>query len=293
MSKKIKTWVEAVRVRTLPVSIAGVLSGAACAVTTGQYQILPIILCLLFAILAQTASNFANEYYDFRAGFDKAGREGPRRGVTEGDITPEAMKTATYTTLAAACCIGMALTYWGGLWLISVGLIVAAGAMAYSAGPYPLSTHGLGEVAVVLFFGLVPVNFTYYIQALSWSMPVFAASLAVGLMGANVLIVNNYRDADDDRATGKRTLAVRFGAGKTIMLYRLNAIAGAFLSIPGWLATGRLTLIFPILYLFAALAIARALGRRKGAAINPLLGMTAVSMAAYWLLFVIIAATRV
>lgn len=124
-------------------------------------------------------------------------------------------------------------------------------------------------------------------------MPVFAASLAVGLMGANVLIVNNYRDADDDQVTGKRTLAVRFGAGKTIMLYRLNAIAGALLSIPGWLATGRLTLIFPILYLFAALAIARALGRRKGAAINPLLGMTAVSMAAYWLLFVIIAATRV
>ena len=243
--------------------------------------------------MCQTASNFANEYYDFRAGRDRVGREGPRRGVTEGDITPEAMKTATYTTLAAACCIGMALTYWGGLWLISVGLIVAAGAMAYSAGPYPLSTHGLGEVAVVLFFGLVPVNFTYYIQALSWSMPVFAASLAVGLMGANVLIVNNYRDADDDQVTGKRTLAVRFGAGKTIMLYRLNAIAGALLSIPGWLATGRLTLIFPILYLFAALAIARALGRRKGAAINPLLGMTAVSMAAYWLLFVIIAATRV
>lgn len=114
MSKKIKTWVEAVRVRTLPVSIAGVLSGAACAVTTGQYQILPIILCLLFAILAQTASNFANEYYDFRAGFDKAGREGPRRGVTEGDITPSSMRTATFVTLGLACGVGCSLIYWGG-----------------------------------------------------------------------------------------------------------------------------------------------------------------------------------
>lgn len=293
IDKKTKAWIEAMRLRTLPVALAGVLAAIGFNLLDHTFKCLPALLCLLFAEMCQTASNFANEYYDFRAGRDRVGREGPRRGVTEGDITPEAMKTATYTTLAAACCIGMALTYWGGLWLISVGLIVAAGAMAYSAGPYPLSTHGLGEVAVVLFFGLVPVNFTYYIQALSWSMPVFAASLAVGLMGANVLIVNNYRDADDDQATGKRTLAVRLGAGKTIMLYRLNAIAGALLSIPGWLATGRLTLIFPILYLFAALAIARALGRRKGAAINPLLGMTAVSMAAYWLLFVIIAATRV
>lgn len=292
MSKKIKCWIEAMRLRTLPVALAGVLAATGFNLLDGSFAWLPALLCLLFAEMCQTASNFANEYYDFRAGRDRVGREGPRRGVTEGDISPRAMKLATYGTLAAACCVGLSLTLWGGLWLIGVGVAVALGAMAYSAGPYPLSTHGLGEVAVVIFFGIVPVNMTYYVQALHWSLPVAAASLAVGLMGANVLVVNNYRDADDDRAAGKRTLAVRFGAGRMPALYRLNALAGATLSLPGWLSFGAWGAAAPALYAVAAMAIARSMERRKGAAINPLLGMTAVSMAALWLLFIVAAACR-
>jgi len=288
--KKIKYWIEAMRLRTLPVALAGVLAAAGFNIIDGTFQWLPALLCLLFAEMCQTASNFANEYYDFRAGRDRAGREGPRRGVTEGDISPRAMKLAAYGTLAAACCVGLTLIRWGGPWLIVAGILVAAGAMAYSTGPYPLSTHGLGEVAVVVFFGLVPVNLTYYIQANAWSLPVFAASLTAGLMGANVLIVNNYRDVDDDRAAGKRTLAVRFGAARTLTLYRINALAGAALSLPGWLAIGSWCAVFPVLYVATAMAIVRSISRRKGAAITPCLGMTAVSMAAFELLFVIVAA---
>ena len=177
------------RLRTLPVSIAGVITAVGFALHDRVFQWLPALLCLLFAVLAQIASNFANEYYDYRDGLDRAGREGPRRGVTEGDITPGAMKRATYAVLALACVIGLSLIYWGGWWLLPAGIVIALGAIAYSAGPYPLSRHGLGEVAVMFFFGIIPVNLTYYIQADAFTMPVLLGSVAIGLMGANVLVV--------------------------------------------------------------------------------------------------------
>ncbi|WP_290099866.1 1,4-dihydroxy-2-naphthoate octaprenyltransferase [uncultured Muribaculum sp.] len=284
MSKKIKTWVEAVRVRTLPVSIAGVLSGAACAVTTGQYQILPIILCLLFAILAQTASNFANEYYDFRAGFDKAGREGPRRGVTEGDITPSSMRTATFVTLGLACGVGCSLIYWGGWWLIAVGLLIAIGVMAYSTGPYPLSHHGLGEIAVMIFFGIIPVNFTCYLATGSFSTLSVISSVITGLMGTNVLLVNNYRDQPDDAAAGKRTLAVIFGTRFASLFYMFNGIVAAVLAfsyLPGcsYISAG---------YLVCHLFLYNFMRTHRGAVLNPILGMTACLMLLFSILQLVV-----
>ncbi|THG51657.1 MULTISPECIES: 1,4-dihydroxy-2-naphthoate octaprenyltransferase [Muribaculum] len=284
MSKKIKTWVEAVRVRTLPVSIAGVLSGAACAVTTGQYQILPIILCLLFAILAQTASNFANEYYDFRAGFDKAGREGPRRGVTEGDITPSSMRTATFVTLGLACGVGCSLIYWGGWWLIAVGLLIAIGVMAYSTGPYPLSHHGLGEIAVMIFFGIIPVNFTCYLATGSFSTLSVISSVITGLMGTNVLLVNNYRDQPDDAAVGKRTLAVIFGTRFASLFYMFNGIVAAVLAfsyLPGcsYISAG---------YLVCHLFLYNFMRTHRGAVLNPILGMTACLMLLFSILQLVV-----
>ena len=152
------------RLRTLPVSVAGVIAAWGLASLYGASRLLPALLCLAFAVLAQIASNFANEYYDYRDGLDRPGREGPRRGVTEGDITPRAMLVATFATLGVACCIGLSLIAFGGWWLLIVGAVTALGALAYSAGPYPLSRHALGEVAVVVFFGIVPVNLTFYLQ---------------------------------------------------------------------------------------------------------------------------------
>ena len=158
-------WIEAMRLRTLPVSLAGVLYAAGLGVATGFFSLAPALMCLTFALLAQIASNFANEYYDFKAGLDRAGREGPRRGVTEGDITPAAMKYATYATLGAACAVGCVLVaIYGEWWMYVVGILTALGVMAYSTGPYPLSHHGLGEVAVVCFFGIIPVCLTYILM---------------------------------------------------------------------------------------------------------------------------------
>lgn len=272
----LKPWIEAMRLRTLPVSAAGVLTAIGYNVGDGTFKAAPAALCLIFALLAQVASNFANEYYDYRDGLDRAGRDGPRRGVTEGDITPGAMLRATYATLGMACCVGLSLLWWGGWWLLIAGIVIAIGAMAYSAGPYPLSRHGLGEVAVIIFFGVIPVNLTYYVQSGYFAWPVGIASAAIGLMGANVLLVNNYRDADDDAAVGKRTLAVIMGRGFAYSLYLINGVLGMLLLLDAmgvhrWIAW---------VYLAVHLLLCMMLKHRTGRAINPLLGMTAVAMLA-------------
>ena len=146
---KLKIWIECMRLRTLPVSLSGVVIATALAWWTGHFALVPALLCLLFALLAQVASNFANEYYDFKKGADKVGRVGPRRGVTEGDIKPRTLLIVTFATLAAAGLVGCCLIPYGGWWLLPVGIGIALGALAYSTGPYPLSYHGLGELAVM------------------------------------------------------------------------------------------------------------------------------------------------
>lgn len=259
------------RLRTLPVSVAGVLTAFAYGLRNGTFDAVPAFICLFFAVMAQIASNFANEYYDYKEGRDRPGREGPRRGVTEGEISPGAMKCAVYITLGIACALGLSLVAWGGWWLIAAGVFIALGVFAYSAGPYPLSTHGLGEVAVVFFFGLVPVNLTYYVQTLAWDADVAQASVAMGLMGANVLIVNNYRDVEDDRAVGKNTLAVLFGRRAMRWLYLCNAFV-ASVCLVGW---GLSVVVF---YFVVAAAICFLMGRREGARLTPLLGCSAVAM---------------
>lgn len=268
------------RPQTLPVSIAGVIAGTGCAVWCNKFNAVPALLCLLFAVLAQIASNFGNEYYDYVKGVDKKGREGFRRGVTEGDISPVAMRNATFGTLALAALTGCAMLPYGGTELIAVGIAVAVFALAYSAGPFPLSHHGLGDITVVIFFGLIPVTFTCYLQCGSWeglnaSLP---TSVAVGLLAANVLIVNNYRDAYDDRKVGKRTTVVLFGRRVISLVYLLSgivAIAIAFM-LPVWKGILRLSFTVPLLYLLLLhVKTWRKLRKSKGAALNPLLAETA------------------
>ena len=289
--KKVKIWIEAMRLRTLPVSIAGVLCAFAFALMSSDIRWLPGVLCLLFAVLAQIASNFANEYYDYKSGLDKAGRVGPRRGVTEGDITPGAMKNATFGVLAVACVIGCSLIYWGGWWLIAVGLLIAIGVLAYSTGPYPLSRHGLGEIAVIFFFGIIPVNMTYYLMCGAWSTSVVLASLAIGLLGANVLIVNNYRDMDDDREVGKRTLCVIFGRKFVSILYLINGISAILLTTKTWLEVD--IIYMPIASVILLFSMWKNLRRKSGSQLNPLLGETAMFMFAYTLaLFAIVLIKR-
>ncbi len=270
------------RLPTLPVSLAGVVAGIALAVMSGaRVRLLPALICLIFALLAQIASNFANEYFDFRAGLDAPGREGPRRGVTEGDITPRAMLIATVATLGAACLAGLSLIIWSGWWLIIVGAVIALGVMAYSAGPYPLSRHALGEVAVIFFFGLIPVSFTFYLTTgLAPGAGVISVALAMGLMGALVLMVNNFRDRQADASVGKTTIATLWPRPTILLLYLLGGIAAIALTLPAWLSLRPWWLIVPAAAVVDHCANFLALGRLKGRALNPLLGQTALLMAA-------------
>lgn len=287
----IRHWVEAMRLRTLPVSVAGVIAGTGCAIIYGSFNAVPALLCLLFAMLAQVASNFGNEYYDFKNGIDSKGRAGFRRGVTEGDISPVAMKGATYCTLLAAAAVGCAMLFYGPWWLVIVGIVIMLFALAYSAGPYPLSHHGLGDIAVVLFFGIVPVVFTCYLQVGSWdclhvALPV---SVSVGLLAANVLVVNNYRDMEDDAAVGKRTTVVIFGRRVMAVAYLLSGVVAMALMYNVWRMLPLCFLFAPAMYLVLHFATWRLLVRAKGAALNPLLGRTAVNLLLFALFFLLTA----
>ncbi|MDE6383095.1 MAG: 1,4-dihydroxy-2-naphthoate octaprenyltransferase [Paramuribaculum sp.] len=284
--KLLKIWIEAMRLRTLPVSVAGVIAGVAYGAAISPLRWGAAAACLAFAVLAQIASNFANEYFDYRDGLDRPGREGPRRGVTEGDISPRAMLTATLLTLGLACACGCVLIAYSGWWLIIAGVVIALAALAYSAGPWPLSRHGLGEVTVILFFGIVPVMFSCYLQCGSWPSQALLGSVAIGLMGANVLLVNNYRDRADDRAVGKTTVAVLLGPNATLTLYFLNGAAACALVSSVW-RTLNLQAV-PVVYLIVHTILFLMLIRRTGRALNPLLGLTAMLMLLYSITFAIV-----
>lgn len=293
-----KAWIEAMRLRTLPVSLAGVVAALGYTRLLSRPNWLIIALCIAFATLAQIASNFANEYFDYKAGLDRPGREGPRRGVTEGDITPRAMKRATFVTLGVACCIGLTLIYWGGWQILLFGIIIVLGALAYSTGPFPLSRYCMGEVAVICFFGLAPVCLTYYLNAGNVEPYVVAGSISIGLMGANVLLVNNIRDIHDDRAVGKHTLATVFGRRFASFLYFINGWLAVWLMGSVWLWIGGAWLAVPSVYVVAHTTLwyrIDSLSRRatktpaEARFLNPCLGITACLMALYAALFAIAA----
>lgn len=284
MSKKVKSWVEAMRLRTLPVSLAGVVAGCGCAAYYDKFSIVPAILCLLFALFSQIASNFANEYFDFKNGLDKKGRAGFRRGVTEGDINPKSMKFATLLMLTLACLVGLAMLMYGGWWLIGVGVAVVIFALAYSAGPYPLSHHGLGDVAVVIFFGIVPVTLTCYLQMGDWTgiMMSLPISIAVGLLAANVLVVNNYRDMDDDKAVGKRTTVVIFGRKVMGVAYLLFGVLAMAVMTEVWCKLPWLfSITILLVYLIPHSVLWRGIVRKQGSELNPMLGKTAMLLFAF------------
>ncbi len=206
-------WLGATRPRTLPAAVAPVLVGTALAAHDGRLDLGAAGLCLLFALLIQIGTNFANDYYDFMQGADTAARVGPRRAVAAGLVRPEVMKRAMIAVFAVAFAAGLGLIAWGGPWLIVIGVASIVCGVAYTGGPWPLGYNGLGDVFVFLFFGLVAVGATYFVQAGRLTLDALLAAVPVGLLAANILVVNNYRDVETDTVAGKRTLVVRFGRG--------------------------------------------------------------------------------
>ena len=276
-----KSWVEAARPKTLPASLSPVLLACVLAWCEGVFRFVPALLCFGVALLAQIASNFANDYFDFKKGADREDRLGPERAVAQGWITPKAMLKATFLTLGLSCFCGCMLLFYAGWELIPVGIAIALCVLAYSAGPFPLAYNGLGDVCVVLFYGIIPVCFTYYVQALSFSLLSFLLSV---LLSTNILVVNNYRDYVQDKASHKRTTIVLFGRSFGRIFYLLNGVMALLLAMP-------LMLDAPwwIQFLFAAFfalfyATWRQLYRFEGRELNKTLGHTARNVFLFTLL---------
>lgn len=272
---RIQAWLEAARPKTLPASFSPVLVGCALAYRDGVFKLAPAILCVLVALLAQIASNFANDYFDFKKGADKEDRLGPERAVASGWITPKAMLWGTFITLGLSCLCGCFLFFFARWELIGVGIAIAICVLAYSAGPFPLAYNGLGDVCVLLFYGVIPVCFTYYIQTLSFSLLSFLLSVALGLLSVNILVVNNYRDYLQDKAARKRTTIVLFGRRFGRVFYILNECVAFLLVLPLVLdAPWWILFLFGILFALCFYTT-RELLTLEGRALNRTLGHTA------------------
>lgn len=206
-------WVSASRPRTLPAAVAPVLVASALAWRDGDFTPLAALAALIFALLIQIGTNFANDYYDFIKGADTAERVGPRRAVAAGLVKPAVMKRAMIGVFVSAFLAGLTLLGYGGWPLLVVGVASILCGVAYTGGPYPLGYNGLGDVFVFIFFGLVAVTATYFVQAEVITNDAWIIGAGIGALAANILVVNNYRDVETDAKAGKRTLVVRFGRG--------------------------------------------------------------------------------
>lgn len=204
-------WLLAARPATLTAAIAPVAVGCALAVRDGRFRALPAAATLLAALLIQIGTNFVNDVADFERGADTAERLGPVRVTQSGLISAAQVRLAALLTFAAAALLGLYLVAVGGWPILLIGAASILSGIAYTAGPWPLGYLGLGDVFVFVFFGVVAVTGTYYVQAGAFSATALALSVPVGSLATAILVVNNVRDADTDRAAGKRTLAVRFG----------------------------------------------------------------------------------
>lgn len=272
----LRRWWLAARPKTLPAAATPVLVGSACAHVAGGLRAGPALAALLGAMLLQIAANFANDVFDFEKGADTAARLGPVRAVQAGWISASAMRRALWLVLALAFCVGTYLVSVAGPVLIVIGLASIAGAVAYTAGPYPLGYHGLGDVAVFAFFGPVAVAGTTFVQLghvteLSW-----VTAIAIGCLTTAILVVNNVRDAATDVLANKRTLVVRFGRRFGLIEYHL-LLSVAF-AVPLWLfASGRAGAgaLLPLLSLPLAIDLSRRLRRDTGPALNGVLAHTA------------------
>jgi 1,4-dihydroxy-2-naphthoate octaprenyltransferase len=261
------------------------MAGTALAAAHHAAEFTRAAICLAFGLLVQIGTNFANDYYDFVQGADTPARVGPRRAVAAGLVTPRQMLAATWLVLGTAFAVGLLLVHEVGWALLPVGVISIGCAIAYTGGPFPLGYNGLGDLFVFVFFGLVAVCTTFYVQAGSVGSDVVLSSAAIGLLAANILVANNYRDAETDARAGKKTLVVRFGRKFAVWQYALSHL-GALLCPPALLLTHyRWPVLLPLLLTPLAVSLTRRLAVSVEAAERiALLGATARYLAAYGVL---------
>lgn len=295
-TNSVKAWLLATRPKTLSAAAVPVMIGTAFAWrnTSEQFNWIPAILCLLFAWIMQIDSNLVNDYFDFKKGNDDETRLGPKRACSEGWITSGAMVWGILITTLLGCMTGIPLILYGGLEMVMVGIACVVFCFLYTT---LFSYHGLGDILVLLFFGIIPVCCTYYVcMPLHQQIPtgeVIASSIACGLAIDALLIVNNYRDIDNDRSNDKITIAVRLGESKTRRLYEsIGYIAAGIMIIlvffdlyqtDKFIPTYAIYLIYIILHRQSYQEMKRI---NKGAKLNQVLGLTARNILVFGILSV-------
>lgn len=231
-------WIAGARPRTLPAAIAPVAVGTGLAVNAGSFRFIEALLALIVALALQVGVNYANDYSDGIRGTDNA-RIGPVRLVGQGLASPTSVKRAAYLAFLVAAFSGLGLVLLTGQWwLVLVGAAAIGAAWLYTGGPRPYGYLGLGELFVLVFFGIVPVVGTMYVQTLTITTSSVIAGISVGLLACGVLLTNNIRDIPTDTQSGKRTLAVRLGDRPARALYAVTIITAFALVIPVAISTG-------------------------------------------------------
>ena len=216
-----KAWLVAIRPATLPAAVGPVLVGLAVAISLGVFEVMPAVAALAVALLLQVASNVGNDLSDFRSGVDTEERLGPTRAAAAGLLSERELLSGLAVVVGLAGLVGLYLVWIGGPVILVLGVAAVISAVTYSGGPWPYGYHGLGEVFVFVFFGLVAVAGTTYLQTLTWEPLAFAAAIPVGSLITAILVVNNLRDISTDEKTGKRTLAVMLGERGAMAEYDL------------------------------------------------------------------------
>lgn len=280
-----RAWFLAARPKTLAGAAVPVMIGLALAyseVGASSFKWLPAVLCVLFAFIMQIDANFVNDYFDFKRGNDDETRLGPRRACAEGWVSPRAMVIAMVLTTGLACAIGLPLICYGGWTMVLIGIACVLFCFLYTTC---LAYLGLGDLLVLVFFGLVPVCITCYLQTGNVAPRTIIASVACGFVIDTLLLINNYRDIDNDRKAGKRTLVVRLGASGGRLAYLLSGIVATVLGMLVLCNCETPTLLLPLIYtVFHWFTYRNIVRINKGKTLNIMLGKTSRNMVIYGLL---------
>jgi 1,4-dihydroxy-2-naphthoate octaprenyltransferase len=272
---KFKVWIEATRPKTLAAGFVPVLIGTVMAAYEDYFNLTIFILTSICAILIQVITNFVNEVYDFKKGVDNPNRLGPRRAVASGLIQSEMMIKVIKVMFIITLLLGMILVFVsGGLVIFIIGVLSLAFAFFYSGGPYPLAYKGISDIFVLIFFGIIAVTGTYYLQAQKLTLEIFIASLAPGFLSMNILGVNNIRDIETDKNAGKITLAILLGERASKFLYVFLNLLAFLVPLVLFQITKNIYFLSPLLVFPISIYLCIQLFNSSGKKLNKILAQT-------------------
>ncbi|MCK9281230.1 MAG: 1,4-dihydroxy-2-naphthoate polyprenyltransferase [Melioribacteraceae bacterium] len=286
LKQKLNSWIIASRPKTLPAAIVPVLVGTSIAFSEGKQNWIAAFVALACSLLIQIGTNVVNDLYDFLSGKDTHQRQGPQRAAASGLLTVREMKFGVVVIFTVTFLLGLYLVYLGGIFVLIIGVLSIAAGIAYTAGPFPLAYNGLGDLFVFIFFGFVGTVGTYYSQALVLSPIALWASIPVGALITNILVINNFRDRLEDSQNGKHTLAVKFGDRFSQWQYILLLLVSYFSIVIIYVRYDKSILVLiPLFTIPAAVKLIKMLYTYKGTELNKTLELTAKFSALFGFLF--------